>query len=141
MKDIKAPDVLLQEFTDTHNKIIQSLNDAEKGHAETLSSFIAELEKRKNSIEEVNSGIDSFNSQVKTTSIRLEDLNQHINKLSVMSSDIEFKLDKLQKNVTSSLQEVAKNAFKDFLFKARLIMVVNVFIIAVLVYIVFSRNA
>ena len=139
MKDIKAPDVLLQEFTDTHNKIIQSLNDAEKGHAETLSSFIAELEKRKNSIEEVNSGIDSFNSQVKTTSIRLEDLNQHINKLSVISSEIEFKLDKLQKNVTSSLQDVAKNAFKDFLLKARILLILNLVIMVVLISFVLSQ--
>ena len=138
MKDIET-EALLQEFTDTHNKIIQTLNNAEKGHAETLVTFIEELEKRKSSIEGVNTGIDAFNDLIKSTSVRLVDLNTHINELSVVAGDIDFKIKNLQKNVTTGLQAVGKKAFKDFLLKSRFLLILNVVIVVGLIYIVLSH--
>ena len=42
------------DFIETHNKIIKSLSEAEKGHAKTLNSFLEELQKRIVTINELN---------------------------------------------------------------------------------------
>lgn len=132
---MSLPDELIQEFRDTHNQIIQSLNDAEKSHAETLAVFIGELEKRKETILGVNARVAQFNDLVKTMAVRLDSTNQRINDLSVLAGDMEFKLKNLQDNVALSLQDVGKTAFKDFFRKARLLLILNLVFMAVLAYV------
>lgn len=133
---MKPIDELLQEFRESHNIIIQSLNDAEKGHAETLAAFISELEKRKTAIEGLNQDIERFNHLVTTMATRLVSINKRLNDLDILSGDIEFKLKHLQENVTVSLEEVSKEAFKGLLKKTRFLFTLNLICMAFLIYLI-----
>lgn len=133
---MKNIDELILEYTETHNHIVRSLNEAEKSHAETLAVFISELEKRKDKIVGVNSGIEQFNELIKTMAIRLESTNQRINALNILSGNIEFSMKHLQENVVSALRDLGKDSFKDFFRKAWVLLCLNVvllFIIAGLI--------
>ncbi len=60
------------DFIETHNKIIKSLSEAEKGHAKTLNSFLEELQKRIVTINELN-------IKLSHTSTIANDLNSRFN--------------------------------------------------------------
>ncbi len=64
------------DFIETHNKIIKSLSEAEKGHATTLNSFLEELQKRILKINDLNTTL----AYTSTTANNLNTkLNNYIN--------------------------------------------------------------
>ncbi len=67
------------DFIETHNKIIKSLSEAEKGHAKTLNSFLEELQKRIAIINELNTTLAYTNTTANNLNSKLNDYINLVN--------------------------------------------------------------
>ncbi len=67
------------DFIETHNKIIKSLSEAEKGHAKTLNSFLEELQKRIVTINELNIKLSHTSTISNNLNSKLNDFINMVN--------------------------------------------------------------
>ena len=86
------------DFIETHNKIIKSLSEAEKGHAKTLNSFLEELQKRIVTINELN-------IKLSHTSTIANDLNSRFNNFINMVNFTDEKFVKYNRDLSSWISQ------------------------------------
>ena len=126
------------DFIETHNKIIKSLSEAEKGHAKTLNSFLEELQKRIVTINELNIKLSHTSTISNNLNSKLNDFINMVNftdeNFVKYNRDLTYWIDKAGKTLVSEAHSVVGKISRKFRRHMHINTLCNIIISFVLLY-------
>ena len=124
------------QFVTTHNLIVTSLNHAEKGHLETLESFLSLLKKRSDKVLEITPQIERLNMSIEDMTLKTDHISSSLTKLNALSINTVQYLSTWEEKAHQKIKDVIKKSATSLFKKAGWVLILNgLFTFASLVFV------